>query len=117
MSFDDISGRQMTVADSLRGTLIGAVLSTAGDDLTELLDGAAHSEQALDAAVWLGDHEQNGELGKSVQAVIDELQARLAGLGVMAKLYIGSPAGLFEERTKCRERLYGKPAHAADRPE
>ena len=109
MSLDELSHGRLKLADSLRATMLGMVLRTVGDDVLELTDGAAPSEQRLDRAVWMTDKEQADglEAKAKLHEVIEAFQKRLAELGVRGMVYLASDGCLLDERRKVRLRLYG----------
>ena len=108
MSLDELSHGRLKLADSLRATMLGMVLRTVGDDVLELTDGTAPSEQRLDRAVWVTDKEQADGLEAKLHEAIEALQKRLAELGVRGMVYLASDGCLLDERRKVRLRLYGE---------
>jgi hypothetical protein len=58
-----------------------------------LLDGAAPSEQRLDCASWVTPREQE-RLGPAIEKLRQDLEERLAALGLNAVIYIASDSAL-----------------------
>ena len=108
MTFTEINQGRLKLADSLRATFLGMVLRVVGDDILELSDGAAPSEQRVDHAVWLTPVEQAAGIEDKLHQEIEAFQKCLAEFGVRGLVYLASDGALLDERGKARVRLYGE---------
>jgi hypothetical protein len=108
MTFTEINQGRLKLADSLRATFLGMILRVVGDDILELADGAAPSEQRVDQAVWLTPAELADGLEAKIHQEVDAFQKRLAEFGVRGMVYLASDGALLDGRGKARVRLYGE---------
>lgn len=110
MNSRDISHSQTKpVANSLRAALHCATLRVVGDNLLEIADEAAPSEQVLDSSLFLAPSEMGDGVEERINALIEDFQEQLAalGIGAVGLLFVGSERGLFRAREEGRGRLYG----------
>ena len=99
--------------DVLRAALLGLALRTYGDDFLELVDGAAPSEQALDASLWTTTLDEQRGVEAKLHDLMADLEKRLAEIGVRGLLIVASERYLRDEQQRIRERLYGTQPRSA----
>lgn len=103
---DKIRSAELARADRLRAALLKLVMQSAGDDITELLEGTAPSEQALDYSVWAMPAEAE-RVNKALEDAIARFSQELEACGLRGVLTVATSAYLVGESGRIRERLYG----------
>lgn len=97
---------ELVRADRMRAALLKLVIQSAGDDITELLDNSAPSEQTLDLSVWTMPAETE-KVNKALEGAIARFREELASVGVRAALTIATTAYLAGESGRISERVHG----------
>ena len=103
---DNARSVELMRADRLRAALLKLALQSAGDDITELLDGAAPSEQTLDYSLWAMPAEAE-RVGKALEGAIARFSQELEACGLRGVLTVATTAYLVGESGRIRERLHG----------